>query len=454
MTHPPRTTRDKRAPTEELSALLRDARERTFELIDDLDEDQLLGPQYDIVNPPLWEIGHLAWFHERWGLRDLDGDNPLREDADELYDSIAINHDTRWDLPLPSYDETRDYMRGVLEALESRLEGREPTEHETYRYRYTTFHEDMHTEAFTYTRQTLGYVPPNFSGPESLDTEDLEGGSLDGDVAIPGGTFLLGTPADEPFAFDNERQAHEVTIEPFEIARAPVTNREFAEFVEDGGYDNPDLWSDAGWTWRREAEADAPDHWRWTGERWRQRLFDEEVPLNPDAPVVHVNWWEARAWCQWAGRRLPTEAEWEAAAAGAPDGQGGLADTKRRYPWGDEPPTAELALADGTPLVADADLPHGRVLADVGAFPEGDSAFGCRQMFGNVWEWTASTFEAYPGFEADMYGDYSEPWFGDRKVLRGGAWATRSRMIHNMWRNYFTPERRDVYAGFRTCPRK
>ena len=157
--------------------------------------------------------------------------------------------------------------------------------------------------------------------------------------------------------------------------------------------------------------------------------------------MIHVSWHEAQAYCHWAGRRLPTEAEWEAAASLEPDSGSGFASRKRRFPWGDDPPVAERANLDGRAMGC----------VDVGAFPAGDSAWGCRQMLGNVWEWTADDFLPYPGFVPDMYLDYSQPWFRTHKVLRGGCWVTRSRLLRNTWRNYYTPERRDVWAGFRTC---
>jgi iron(II)-dependent oxidoreductase len=166
------------------------------------------------------------------------------------------------------------------------------------------------------------------------------------------------------------------------------------------------------------------------------------LPLEPHRPVIHINFYEAEAYCRWAGRRLPTEAEWELAASGERSASGGgFTERKRRYPWGDEPPTPDRVNLDWRHMGC----------VDVGAFPKGDSAFGCRQMLGNAWEWTSSVFAPFPGFVADPYKDYSEPWFHSRRVLRGGAWPTRSRLIRNLYRNYFTPERKDVWAGFRTC---
>jgi iron(II)-dependent oxidoreductase len=267
-------------------------------------------------------------------------------------------------------------------------------------------------------------------------------GLLAGDAEIPGGTFWLGATPDEPFVFDNEKWAHPVEIRPFAMARAAVTQQEFAAFVEDGDYGARRFWTEAGWHWREQAGAEQPVYWRrQAAGRWLRRDFDRWVPLEPNRPVLHVNWYEADAYCRWAKRRLPTEAEWEVAAAGQSDVADSLAGGKRRFPWGEQSPTPRHANLDG----------HALGCVDVAGLPDGDSAFGCRQLLGNVWEWTASDFLPYPGFVADPYQEYSAPWFGTHKVLRGGCWATRSRLLRNTWRNFYRPDRRDVWAGFRTC---
>lgn len=422
---------------------VQDARQRTFDLAHDLSDDQLLGPRLPIVNPLLWEIGHVAWFQEKWVLRQ-GGLLPsrFRADADALWDSIAIPHDVRWDLPLPSREETYRYMRRVRDAVLEKLQS-EITSEEIYFVVLSVFHEDMHTEAFTYTRQTLGYPRPCFSDPtDSVEPVADGGGPLPGDVEIPGGVFLLGATTDEPFVFDNEKWAHPVELKPFAIARAPVTQAEFAAFVDEGGYNRREFWSEEGWLWRQQVGADHPVYWhREAPGRWLRRDFDQWVPLEPHRPVIHVNWYEAEAFCRWAGRRLPTEAEWEAAAATEPDRLTGLSRKKRRFPWGDEPPSPDRAHLDW----------RGMGCCDVGSISAGDSAWGCRQMIGNVWEWTSSDFLPYPGFVPDPYKEYSQPWFGDHKVLRGGCWVTRSRLLRNTWRNFYKPDRRDVWAGFRTC---
>jgi len=426
----------------ELGKWVRDARQRTIDLIADLTHEQLMGPHLAIINPFLWEIGHVAWFQEKWVLRGAAGERPIRADGDSLYDSAAIPHDTRWDLPLPSREDTLAYMRAVRDRVIERIEADKVDDTERYFICLSVFHEDMHTEAFTYTRQTLGYPPPTFS--EKVEPTSPGGGPLRGDVEIPGGRFLLGATLDEPFVFDNEKWTHPVEIKPFAIARAAVSQAEFAAFDEDRGYQRSELWSEPGRRWRESERAEHPVYWKREGRGWLRRDFHRWVELEPHRAVLHVNWWEAEAYCNWAGRRLPTEAEWEVAASAEPASGGrALSETKRRFPWGNDPVTPERAnlrwRAMGT--------------VDVGAHAAGDSAFGCRQMIGNIWEWTSSDFGPYPGFVIDPYKEYSAPWFGTHKVLRGGAWPTQPRLLRNTWRNFYMPHRRDVWAGFRTCPR-
>jgi iron(II)-dependent oxidoreductase len=419
----------------ELLTAHRSARQRTLDLVSGLDDAQLMGPRLAIVNPMRWEIGHVAWFQEFWALRHARGEAPIRSDGDPLYDSSRVAHDTRWTLPLPSMRETLAYAEEVLERVVDRLASRLPTDEQAYFHRLAVFHEDMHDEAFTYTRQTHAYPAPRFEGAAR---DGVRAGAFSGDVAVGGGEFLLGAVRDEPFVFDNEKWAHPVFAAPFRIARAPVTNREFSAFVEAGGYRERALWSDEGWRWKETVSAAAPVYWRRSeAGTWERRDFDAWVPLELDHPIIHVCWHEANAYCRWAGRRLPTEAEWEMAAAcelGSPD-------AKRRYPWGDRPSTPRLANLDGLALG----------VIDVGALPAGESAFGCRQMLGNVWEWTSSELQPYPGFIVDPYAEYSAPWFGTHRVLRGGSWATPARLMRNTWRNFYTPDRRDIFAGFRTC---
>ena len=354
-----------------LASDLAASRELTGAVTRDLEGGQLLGPQLAIVNPPLWEIGHLGWFQERWCLRwRPDGTlaDSILPGADALYDSSAVAHATRWGLPLPSLPATRAYLANVLELVLRRLEREPGNERLRYFARLATFHEDMHAEAFHYTRQTLGYPDP-FPGGTGSRAEGREpsAGTAAGDIEVPGGTFELGAvERRDAFVFDNEKWAHEVELRPFAISRRAVTNAEFLAYVEAGG--------------------EAPRYWKKIDGEWRERRFDRWLPLDPAAAVRHVDWNQAQAWCAWAGRRLPTEAEWERATE-APG-----------FEWGE------------------------------------------------VWEWTASTFAPYPGFVVDPYEEYSAPWFGTHKVLRGASFATPRRLVRRTFRNFYTPGRGDVFC--------
>ena len=420
-----------------LVADLKDARQRTLELVDGLDQQQIIGPQLDTVNPLLWEIGHVAYFYELWTLRHLDGADSFLSNADELYDSINIAHEDRWNLPLLSLQDTKTYMQQVLDAVIHRLQNGKTKAQDIYLTRYALFHEDMHCEAFTYTRRTLDYPAPLFTN-SLLDDEKYNAGPLEGDVSIEGGDYMLGADKDVNFCFDNEKWQHPVKLKPFAIARAATSYRQYAKFVDDGGYNKRPFWDNKGWHWLQKNKITRPNGWKKdSAGNWLIKHFDQWQAMRPHTAVIHLSWYEASAYCRWANRRLPTEAEWELAASGKPEN----INQKQLYPWGDEQPTEKHVNMNSRAMRS----------IDVGALPDGDSAFGCRQMLGNVWEWTTDTFNPYPGFVADMYQDYSQPLFAQTNVLRGGAWTTRSRMIRNTWRNYYGADRNDVFAGFRTC---
>src|SRR5918994_3985982 len=390
-----------RVRTEQLAGMLVDTRKRTLELVSDLNDEQMMGPQLRIVNPPLWEIGHLAWFQEYWCLRRPRGtwyeaDDSfglsILENADALYNSIEVPHDTRWNLSLLSREDTLAYMQHVLDDTLHKLNTEGPVGENAYFARLATFHEDMHGEAFTYTRQTHGLPAPLISDYDPSLRGDQPTGPHEGDAEIPGGEFMLGATGDLLFVFDNEKWSHPVEVAPFAMARAPVTNAEFARFVDEDGYERREVWSEEGWAWRESVGAKHPIYWSRGNDGWNHRRFDHVEPLPPHHPIIHVNWHEANAYCSWAGRRLPTEAEWElAASAEASPGGSTITSRKRLYPWGDEPPTPHYANLDSRLL--------GPV--DVAAFPKGDSAFGLRQMIGNTWEWCYDTFGPYPGFVRD-----------------------------------------------------
>ena len=429
------------APTaESLRDLLLDTRKVELELAEGLSEAQLLGARQHFVEPPIWEIGHVGWFQEYWILRNLDGVASLLPGSDGIYDSFNVSYTRRWEHRFPAREATLAYIAEVLHRSIARLDSRQLSPSEAYFYTLATLHEDMHAENLALIRQTLGYPrPPLSSLDPAAAAPTIDPAYQPRDVDVRGGTFMLGASPDEPFVFDNEKWAHPIEVAPFRISSTPVTNADYEAFVADGGYGRRELWGRRGWDWRRRERAEAPLFWvRGNDSRWHECLFGCPVPLDPWRPVVHVNWYEAEAYCRWAGRRLPSEAEWEMAASFDP-----ATGSKRRFPWGDEPPTPERASLDyragGT--------------IDVRALPAGDSALGCRQMIGNTWEWVEDTFQPYPGFVCDPYREYSEPYFGQKKVLKGGAWTTRSRLIRATWRNFYKHHRRNIFAGFRTAAR-
>ncbi len=437
-------------PTAEtLAAWLDEAVTACLEDVLALPDSALLGPVLEITNPPLWELGHVGWFLERFCLREILGEPPLRPDEDELWNSIEVPHGTRWDLPLPSLEETADYVRTVAARVRERLLAGDLAGEHAATARLAIHHADMHLEAFAYMRQTLGHPPPPGMPDAPPDPASPAAGSArpddraEGDVALPGGRFRLGAPEDAAFAFDNELPGLEVELEPFRIARRAVSEGEWLEFVEAGGYEDERLWSEAGRAWLRAQRVRAPAYWRRAPDgSWLVRRFDRERPPEPALPAMFLSFHEAEAFCAFAGRRLPSEAEWEAAAAAVPRA-GSLGTVRRTFPWGEEPPSPERARLDRT----------GGGPAPVSAYPAGDAACGARQMLGNVWEWTAERFEPHPGFRPGVYREYSAPWFGTRRVLKGGSWATPGRMIWASLRNFYEPHRRDVFVGLRTCAR-
>ena len=429
--HPPAAT---------LAQWLRETQALTDRLFAGIDARAV--PKIRIVNPPLWEIGHVGWFQEFWVHRRGSFDAPsMIPGADALYDSSRVHHDTRWSLDLPDLDSTRRYVTRILERSLEMLDRGPLTDEFAYFTQLSILHQDMHNEAFCYMWHTLGYPAP-LPVPNSVP-RGAHGGtdsvSHKGDIVIPAGRLVLGAAPAGGFVFDNEKWEHEVELPGFAIARHAVTNAEFRAFVEDGGYRRTGFWSDAGRAMLDETPLAAPRYWRRDGDTWLVRRFDRELALDPLEPVMHVSFHEAEAYCRWAGRRLPTEAEWECAAATGPD-----ATVKRRYPWGDaaERPVEALARLDARCAGP----------AHACAFPAGRSGWGACQMLGNVWEWTSSRFAPYPGFSADPYKEYSAPWFADdHRVLRGGSFATPLRLIRNTWRNFYMPHRADVFCGFRTC---
>ena len=374
----------------------------TFRLIEPLGDEQLNRVYSPILSPLIWDLGHIANFEEQWLVREIAGREPLRGDLGELYDAIEQPRKIRGELPILGAAEVRPYMDQVrertLEVLDDLdLDPDEPLLADGFVYEMLLAHEHQHNETMLQLLQMIeSYEPVTVDeGPASEPIS--EGPDM---VDVPAGRHAIGATADG-FAYDNERPRHEVELEAFRIDRTPVTNGAYVEFLDAEGGEPPMYWE-------RDGEGG-----------WVRTAMGRTDPVDPALPVIHVSWNEADAFARWAGKRLPTEFEWEAAAAGA------------------DPARANLDLLAFGP-------------APAGAYGDAPSDHGALQMLGDVWEWTASDFTAYPGFQAFPYPEYSEVFFGDTyKVLRGGAWSARRDVIRTSFRNWDLAERRQIFSGFR-----
>ncbi len=408
---------------------LDDARRRTRWLTD-LDEPELTTQHSPLMSPLVWDLAHIGQQEDLWLLR---GGDPARQGllsarVETLYDAFEHPRATRVTLPLLTPTEARAYLsdvRGrVLDGLEAAADDA------LFPYLMVEQHEQQHVETMLATHQLRTGEPVLGAGAVLPPGRVLP---PDDAVTVPAGPFVLGVDAEqEPASLDNERPAHVVDLPAFRIGRVPVTNAQWQRFVEAGGYDEPRWWSERGWRHRVEAGLQRPLFWSADGSRRRFGVV-EDVP--PEEPVQHVCFFEAEAYAAWAGARLPTEQEWEKAAVWD-DGLG----RRRRWPWGDSDWTPALANLGG-----DALRP-----APVGAYPAGASAYGVEQMIGDVWEWTSSSFDPWPGFRPMLYADYSAPFFGgDYRVLRGGAWSVGGSAVRPSFRNWDHPVRRQIFSGVR-----
>ena len=425
---------------EELGA----ARRRSLAILEPLDDDAQRRQHSPLMSPLAWDLAHVGNYEELWLLRAAAAHPGVRPTIDHLYDAFRHPRANRPALPLlaPSaarayVAEVREQVLGVLDGVE--LDPSSPLLDRAFVYGMVIQHEHQHDETMLATRQLMGEaaIPLDRSG-EAPHTPAAQSAPGPAEVLVDGGMYTVGTDLD-PWSYDNERPAHEVSLDPFWIDTAPVTCGSYAAFVDAGGYDDARWWTEEGWAWRIEAGLEHPAFWRREGEgAWSVLRFGRRIDVRPDEPVQHVCWYEADAFARWSGMRLPTEAEWEAAACSIPGG-----GQRRRNPWGDDPP-----------LRSHANLaPGGDGPAPVGSYPDGASAWGCSQMIGDVWEWTSSDFVAYPGFRPFPYREYSEVFFGPaHKVLRGGSWATSPLAVRGTFRNWDLPIRRQIFAGFR-CAR-
>jgi gamma-glutamyl hercynylcysteine S-oxide synthase len=383
---------------------LAEARLRTLELIAPLDDEQLNRVYSPILSPLAWDLGHIANFEELWLVQTIGGREPLRGELGRFYDAIENPRKTRGELPILRNEELRSYLEDVrirtlevLEEVDLAEDGEDPLLRAGFVYEMLLAHEYQHNETMLQLLQMVEDYEPLRTDPAPAAEPASDGPEM---VQVQGGEYTIGAPA-EGFAYDNERPRHAVELGPFEIDRTPVTNGAYILFMEETGAEPPMYWEPDG------------------GGGWERAAMGHREQVAPGHPVIHVSWEEADAFARWAGKRLPSEHEWEAASAGA--------DRER----------------------ANLDL-FGFGTAPAGAYADAAASCGAVQMLGDVWEWTSSDFLAYPGFKAFPYSEYSEVFFGNEyKVLRGGAWATRRNTVRRSFRNWDLPQRRQIFAGFR-----
>jgi len=420
---------------EMLASELDGVRRRSLDLLAPLSDADQLAQHSPLMSPLVWDLAHVGHYEELWLLRAVARTAPMNPEHDDIYDAFRHPRRERNRLAILGPTEARAHIatvRGrVLDVLERvELDPEVPLLSDGFVYGMVVQHEHQHDETMLATLQLMDRPYPHVAEPPP------PGRPLPrAEVLVDGGKFVMGTSTD-PWAYDNERPAHTVDLAPFFIDTVPVTNGAYLEFIGAGGYDEPRFWTEAGWEHRREAGLSAPGFWRREGDgSWSVLRFGRRLPLPLDEPVQHVCWYEADAYARFAGKRLPTEAEWEKAARGP----GGVP----RY-------------VGPTPahLMERANLGQRHYgPAPAGAYPQGASPWGAEQMLGDVWEWTASDFLPYPGFVTFPYKEYSEVFYGsDYKVLRGGSWATHPLAVRTTFRNWDFPIRRQIFAGFR-CAR-
>jgi iron(II)-dependent oxidoreductase len=414
---------------------LAEARERTEALVASVSDADLERVHSTLMSPLVWDLGHIAAFEDLWIVHRLGRRPLLHEQLADVYDAFETPRAGRGELPLLSAPEARDYLAEVrartLDVISARGVGDGLIAELIIR------HEQQHNETMLQTLQLAHLENYRLDGGRARTANPSTGNRHTGLelVEIPGGACTIGAPPNG-FAYDNERPRHRTDVRGYLLGRTPITNATYLTFVEGGGYERREWWSDEGWSWKEDYDITRPGGWT-SDLRSEWRLTGLE-PLHPHRPVVHLSWFEADAFARAHELRLPTEDEWEKAATW--DQEVGRA---RQMPWGDE-----VAVPGWH---ANVDQLAGGPDA-VGSHPEGASPYGCVGMIGDVWEWTASDFRGYPGFSPYPYREYSEVFFGrEFKVLRGGSWATRPRVGTSTFRNWDYPPRRQIFSGLRVA---
>lgn len=423
----------------ELAQQMTAARADTLRLFDLVNEKYLHDSPGFGFRPIIWHLAHIGVFEAYWLLQKMQGMSPLDERYERIFDPINTPREESKNLPARAEMET--FLAHVRERVFDYLAGAsfDTTDRmlrEAYVFRLVLEHEYQHQETLTYLMHMLApSLKTRANSDASPQGVDLKPVSMLGDmVLVDAGAFEMGSQWNS-FAYDNELPAHTIDLPAFRIARLLTTNEEYVRFVDEGGYETSEWWSDEGWACRERENWTSPLYWKSDGASWRIQTMFEENAILPDHPVTGVSWYEAEAYARFVGKRMPTECEWEKAAS-----WDAARNRKRLFAWGDDAPAPGFCnfheRFNGTTAV--------------GAFPNGASGYGVLDMTGNVWEWTNDSFAGFPGFKYFPYPEYSEIWFdGDHRVLKGGSWATRAPLLRTSFRNFFRRNFRIAFAGIR-----
>ena len=420
----------------ELLQQFKETRNRTLELVKNLEKDDFVVQTAPYMSPPKWHIGHVSWIYEAI-ISKIDKNykfhsKELSEYLNSYYQQFGLPHDKglRGIISRPTTNEIFQYFNTINQKVEKFIETHELNEQEKKLIITGFHHECQHQELLVYDLQHLlaeQYLPVRKSKKSIQENKQKEF------VKIKGGIFEMGYNGKE-FSYDIELPEHKTYLEDYEIGIFPITNREYLEFMNDGGYETYKYWLSDGWEKVKSNNWKSPMYWEKIDDEWYVRDFLGIRKINPNEPVCHVSYYEADAYCKWSGKRLPTEAEWEKAACWNETKQ-----EKTIFPWGNNSPTEEKCnLLES----------YHWGCTEIGTYPSGKSPSGCEQMIGDVWEWTSSEFVGYPGFKSG-FDEYNDKWFTNQKVLRGGSFGTPKMSIRGSYRNFFRLDERWLFSGFR-----
>ena len=414
----------------------RTTRNRTLELVKTLEKDDFIVQTAFFMSPPKWHIGHVSWIYEAI-MSKLNNNyefysKEFSEYLNSYYQQFGVPHDKglRGVISRPTLDQIFQYFNTINQKVENFVKSKKLEDKEMRLLTMGIHHECQHQELLVYDLQHLLAEKYRPVKKKNIPKQNQHEKEL---IKIKGGLYKMGYNG-ENYCYDIELPEHLVYLNDYKIDKFPVTNEQYLKFIDDGGYETYKYWLSDGWEKVKENKWKAPMYWEKIEDQWHTRDFLGIEKINPNKPVCHVSYYEADAYCKWAGKRLPTEAEWEKASCWDESKQ-----EKTVYPWGNKQPSEE-----------NCNLLESNYwgCTEIGTYPNGTSPSGCQQMIGDVWEWTSSEFTGYPGFKSG-FDEYNDKWFSNQKVLRGGSFGTPKISIRGSYRNFFRLDERWLFSGFR-----